>query len=172
MIFKELDIKQKFSNRFGNSAYISDYCYYEGTEQISIYVKTGYGASEKTINEVISEHDLTKWITEFKINEIVKEKKEPTETIKPKENINLSWVKPKEIKPKIMSENTDKKSVDNFDSMREIIFDSMRMVKAGTLDVEKAKSISMLGQTIINSVKVEVDFIKLTGSSNKSKMIE
>ena len=71
-----------------------------------------------------------------------------------------------------MSENTDKKSVDNFDSMREIIFDSMRMVKAGTLDVEKAKSISMLGQTIINSVKVEVDFIKLTGSSDKSKMID
>ena len=56
--------------------------------------------------------------------------------------------------------------------MREIIFDSMRMVKAGTLDVEKAKSISMLGQTIINSVKVEVDFIKLTGSTDKSKMIE
>ena len=88
MIFKELDIKQKFSNRFGNSAYISNYCYYEGTEQISIYVKTGYGASEKTINEVISEHDLTKWITEFKINEIVREKKEPKEIIKPKETIN------------------------------------------------------------------------------------
>jgi hypothetical protein len=166
MIFKELDTKQKFSNRFGNLSYISNYCYYEGTEQISIYIKTGYGASERTINEVISEHDLAKWITEFKINEIKKEK------IKPTENINLSWVKPTEIKPKIMNENTDKKSVDNFDSMREIIFESMRMVKAGTLDVEKAKSISMLGQTIINSVKVEVDFIKLTGSSNKSKMID
>jgi hypothetical protein len=47
----------------------------------------------------------------------------------------------------------------------------MRMVKEGKLDVESAKSISILGQTIINSVKVEVDFIRETGSKNKLKMI-
>jgi hypothetical protein len=29
----------------------------------------------------------------------------------------------------------------------------------------------VVGQTIINSVKVEIDFLKLTGSSEKPKMI-
>lgn len=38
--------------------YIHSHCYYEGTEQISIYIKTGFGANEKTINELISEHKL------------------------------------------------------------------------------------------------------------------
>jgi CBS domain-containing protein len=58
MIFKELETKQVFYNSNGSSSYIDRYVYYNGTEQISIYIKTGYGASEKIINEVISEHDL------------------------------------------------------------------------------------------------------------------
>jgi hypothetical protein len=61
--------------------------------------------------------------------------------------------------------------VNNFDSMREIIFDSMKMVKERKLTPDEAKSISILGQTIINSVKVEVDFIKASGSNIKLKMI-
>jgi hypothetical protein len=69
------------------------------------------------------------------------------------------------------SENVNEKSINNFDSMRDILFDTMREVKSGVLDIEKAKSISSVGQTIINSVKVEIDFLKLTGSSEKPKMI-
>ena len=54
MIFKELETKQVFDNSYGSSAYIYRYVYYNGTEQISIHIKTGYGASEKIINEVIN----------------------------------------------------------------------------------------------------------------------
>ena len=66
MIFKELDTKQMFDNSYGNSVWIDKYVYYNGTEQISIYVKKGYGADERVINVVISEHDLTEWIANFK----------------------------------------------------------------------------------------------------------
>jgi hypothetical protein len=154
MRFKELETKERFSNKYGNLSYISNYCYYDGTEQISIYIKTGFGITEKTINEIISEHELPKWLLEFKNIE------EEEEIIIPKKNI-------------IMKENEIKgTNKDDFNSMRNILFESMRMVKDGTLDIEKAKSISAMAQTIINSVKVEVDFLKLTGSSEKPTMIK
>jgi hypothetical protein len=160
MIFKELETKEKFSNKYGNPSYISNYCYYDGTEQISIYIKTGFGVTEKTFNEIISEHELPKWLLEFKNIEEEEEEEEEEEIIIPKKNI-------------IMKENEIKgTNKDDFNSMRNILFESMRMVKDGTLDIEKAKSISAMAQTIINSVKVEVDFLKLTGSSEKPTMIK
>jgi len=176
MIFKELETKERFSNRFGNSSYIHSYCYYEGTEQISIYVKTGYGASEKTINEVISEHKLDEWITEFTKIKIPKETKN---------NINLSWVKPKEIEEKQISKpikiekmSEEKNDVievqvqkNDYARMRNIIFDTMIGVNDGSIDVEKAKVIATLSQTLINSVKTENDFLKITGEKKLQSMI-
>jgi hypothetical protein len=165
MIFKELETKQVFDNSYGSSAYIDRYVYYNGTEQISIYIKTGYGASEKIINDIISEHDLEEWIADFKSSVNL-----PNSNLKPLSLDN----KPSVILPNIKnmsSENVNEKSINNFDSMRDILFDTMREVKSGVLDIEKAKSISSVGQTIINSVKVEIDFLKLTGSSEKPKMI-
>ena len=165
MIFKELETKQVFDNSYGSSSYIDRYVYYNGTEQISIYIKTGYGASEKIINEVISEHDLEEWVAKFKSSVNL-----PNSNLKPL----LLDNKPSVILPKkqnMSNENVNEKSINNFDSMRDILFDTMREVKSGLLDIEKAKSISSVGQTIINSVKVEIDFLKLTGSSEKPKMI-
>ena len=174
MRFKELETKQLFDNSYGNSVFIDSYVYYNGTEQISIYIKTGYGASEKTINEIISEHDLEQWIANFKssgkssgkssVNLPISNTKQSFKQVKT--SVNL----PK--KEYMSSENVNEKSINSFDSMRDILFDAMIKVKDGKLDVEKAKSISMIGQTIINSVKVEVDFLKLTGSDSKPKMIK
>jgi hypothetical protein len=165
MIFKELETKQVFDNSYGSSAYIDRYVYYNGTEQISIYIKTGYGASERIINKVISEHDLEEWITDFKSSVILPNPN--TETLLTDKKTSVILPKTKNMS----SENVNEKSINNFDSMREILFDTMREVKSGVIDIEKAKSISSVGQTIINSVKVEIDFLKLTGSSEKPKMI-
>lgn len=162
MRFEELETKQSFNNSYGNAVYIDRYVYYEGTEQISIYIKSGYGASEKLIYETISEHDLANWIANFKSlatlpdldNEFLL-KKEEKSLILPKTNISME----------------NETNIKNFDSMREIIFDSMKMIKEGKLTPDEAKSISILGQTIVNSVKVEVDFIKASGSNLKPKMI-
>jgi hypothetical protein len=190
MKFNELETKKRFNNKYGNNAHISNYCYYNGTEQISIYVKSGYGAGEKVTNVVISEHDLDDWIKEFmNVSEVDKSEE--------KKELKLVFVSSKELEKdldkscnkveltkgvllkenKKMKENEESEEVkeseqkDDFDSMRKLLFESMRMVKNGELDVEKAKSISSMAQTIINSVKVEIDFLKLTGSNDKPKMI-
>jgi hypothetical protein len=162
MIFKELETKQVYDNSYGNSSYIDRYVYYNGTEQISIYIKTGYGAYEKIINETISEHDLEEWISNFKSSVNL-----PTNDLEIPLTEELSSVNLPKTNISMENETNSK----NFDSMREIIFDSMKMIKEGKLTPDEAKSISILGQTIINSVKVEVDFIKASGSNLKPKMI-
>lgn len=55
--------------------------------------------------------------------------------------------------------------------MRNIIFDTMIGVNNGTIDVEKAKVIATLSQTLINSVKSENDFLKITGQKKIQSMI-
>lgn len=48
----------------------------------------------------------------------------------------------------------------NISDLRDGLFEAMQMLKDGKLDVEKAKAISEMSQVIINSAKVEVDYIK------------
>lgn len=47
--------------------------------------------------------------------------------------------------------------------LRKLLFETINGIKDGTMRIERAKSISDLSQVIINSAKVEVDFIKATG---------
>ena len=47
--------------------------------------------------------------------------------------------------------------------LRAILFGTLRGVKDGTLNPEKAKAINDTAQTIINSAKVEVDYLKTIG---------
>jgi hypothetical protein len=48
--------------------------------------------------------------------------------------------------------------------LRDIMFKTLRGIQDGTVDVDKAKAINDTAQTIINSAKVEVEFLKATGS--------
>lgn len=48
----------------------------------------------------------------------------------------------------------------NIADLREGLFDAMDQLKAGKLDIDKAKAISEMSQVIINSAKVEVDYIR------------
>ena len=50
--------------------------------------------------------------------------------------------------------------------LRDIMFKTLRGIQDGTVDVDKAKAINDTAQTIINSAKVEVDFMKVTGHAN------
>lgn len=52
---------------------------------------------------------------------------------------------------------------DNVDSLRAILFDTLRGVKSGSVSVDKAKSINETAQSIINTAKVEVEYLKVTG---------
>lgn len=52
----------------------------------------------------------------------------------------------------------------SINDLRTHLFDALRGLKNGSMDVEKAKAMSDIAQTIINSAKVEVDYIKASGS--------
>jgi hypothetical protein len=53
----------------------------------------------------------------------------------------------------------------NIDDLRTHLFDALRGLKNNSVTVEKAKAMSEVAQVIINSAKVEVEYIK----SSKSK---
>jgi len=141
MIIKELEFKERFDNKYGKSSYIKEYCYYDGSEQIAIYISNGFGASEQTQKVIISEHELKEFLEEFK-----------TSTIKVT------------VKPKIIMENNP--TIVNKNTLQSLLLESMIEVKNGTLSTEKAKSIAMIGQTLINSVKVEIEYNKAFKNGN------
>ena len=55
----------------------------------------------------------------------------------------------------------------DINQLREIMFDTLRSLKDKNqpLDVERAKAISNAAQVIINSVKVEIDYLKVSGAT-------
>lgn len=54
--------------------------------------------------------------------------------------------------------------MNNINTLREHLFDTLKGLKDGSIDIEKAKAISGVAQTMINTAKVEVDYIKATKS--------
>ncbi len=49
------------------------------------------------------------------------------------------------------------------EDLRERLFAAIDGVKAGTTSIEQAKTISDLSQVIVNTAKVEVDYLRATG---------
>lgn len=50
--------------------------------------------------------------------------------------------------------------------LRELLFDTIQGVKAGTVDTDRAKVIGDLSQVMVNTAKAEVDFIRATGGTD------
>ena len=55
----------------------------------------------------------------------------------------------------------------DINQLREIMFETLRSLKDNQqpLDVERAKAISNAAQVIINSVKVEIDYLRVSGGT-------
>lgn len=53
-------------------------------------------------------------------------------------------------------------------ALREALFDTLQKVKTGELDVEKARAVNELGKTLIDSAKVEVDYLRASGGGESS----
>ncbi len=49
--------------------------------------------------------------------------------------------------------------------LRSALFDTLRDLKAGKIDLDRAKAINETAQTIINSAKVEIEHMKISDSS-------
>ena len=55
-----------------------------------------------------------------------------------------------------MTENT-------IEDLRAILFETLRGIKTGQVDIERAKAVCDISQTIINTGKLEVDYMRQTG---------
>lgn len=53
-------------------------------------------------------------------------------------------------------------------ALREALFDTLQKVKTGELDVEKARAINELGKTLVDSAKVEVEYLRATGGGESA----
>ena len=56
-------------------------------------------------------------------------------------------------------------------ALRAHLFDAIAAVKSGQMDLQQARTISELSQTIINSAKIEVDFMRVTGADRATTFI-
>lgn len=59
------------------------------------------------------------------------------------------------------------------EDLRNHLFETLEMLKDSEkpMDIDRAKAISDVAQTIINTAKVEVDFAKVTGRTPASKFL-
>jgi len=60
----------------------------------------------------------------------------------------------------------------NIDALRGHLFDTLRGLKDGTMSVETAQAMSLVGKTIIDTAKVEIEFTKASGETVESKFLE
>lgn len=51
----------------------------------------------------------------------------------------------------------------NINDLRSTLFDTLKGIKDGSVDLEKARAINEVSKTIIDTAKVEVDYLKING---------
>lgn len=51
----------------------------------------------------------------------------------------------------------------NIGELRDHLFDTIEKLKSGTVDVRTAQAVAQLGDVIVQSAKVEVDYLKMSG---------
>lgn len=56
--------------------------------------------------------------------------------------------------------------------LRDHLFETLERLKDGDIDITTAKTMADVAQVIINSAKIEVDFIKATGATEDSGFIK
>lgn len=52
--------------------------------------------------------------------------------------------------------------------LRETLFTTLQAVKDGTIDLERARAVNDIGKTLIDSAKVEVDYLRTAGGGESS----
>lgn len=52
--------------------------------------------------------------------------------------------------------------------LRETLFATLEGIKNGTLDIEKARAVNDVAKTIVDTAKVEVDYLRTTGGGEST----
>ena len=53
-------------------------------------------------------------------------------------------------------------------NLRAALFETLQQVKNGTMDLDKARAVNELGKTLIDSAKVEVEYLRATGGGEST----
>lgn len=56
----------------------------------------------------------------------------------------------------------------SLNDLRAALFDTLEGVKAGSIDLDKARAINEIGKTLVDTAKVEVDFLRATDGDASS----
>lgn len=59
----------------------------------------------------------------------------------------------------------------NINDLRDTLFETLNGIKSGAIDLEKARAINEVSKTIIDTAKVEVDYLKVN-NGGESPFIE
>jgi hypothetical protein len=59
----------------------------------------------------------------------------------------------------------------NLSDLRAALFETLEGVKSGTIDLDKARAINDIGKTLIDSAKVEVQYLEAIGGTGDSPFI-
>lgn len=85
---------------------------------------------------------------------------------KPEQHLEYIYI---ENRLKRLSKMAEKQ---NMTTLRTHLFEVIEMVKNKEIDIDQAKMICEAAQVIVNSAKVEVDFIKAIGGQSKSQFLQ
>lgn len=58
------------------------------------------------------------------------------------------------------------------DDLREALFGTIDALRQGKMDIETAKAITGVAQTLVNSAKVEVEYVRATGTNKGTGFLE
>ena len=57
-------------------------------------------------------------------------------------------------------------------ALRDVLFEVLKGVKDGSIDVEKAKAMNDTAQVLVNTAKVEIDYLKAVEARNGTGFIQ
>lgn len=56
--------------------------------------------------------------------------------------------------------------MNNIGGLRATLFETLNLLKSGKIDVDRAKAVNETAQVIINTVKVEIDHMRIAGGQS------
>lgn len=54
----------------------------------------------------------------------------------------------------------------DLNTLRAVLFDTLQAVKAGEIELDKARAVNEIGKTLLDSAKVEVEYLRATGQGS------
>lgn len=63
---------------------------------------------------------------------------------------------------------SEKKGIENTSDLRAMLLDTITAVRAGTLEPAQARTIAALSTTILQSAKLDLDYLRFTAAQDKA----